>query len=141
MSRKHKGMFDWNWLDALVSGIGQALLVIPGCGWSTGLLSAGRFRSYNREAIAKYGFFAAAPLLAASAVRHLREVNWHDAMPQADLSWFSFIIAIIITTLAGLLAIGGFMKHIQRKGFGQYIIYRLLLAGGVLVVYWIRSRN
>ena len=139
MSRKSKGMFDWNWSDSLVIGLSQMLLLVPGGGRALGSLSGGLFRNYNREATAKFSFYAAGPLLAAATFIHLRGLNLHDASPMADLSWLSFGVALAITTLTSLLVIGGFMKHIQQKSFNQYLVYRFMLAIGAGVIFWLRS--
>jgi undecaprenyl-diphosphatase len=138
-SRKNKGMFDWNWLDSLLIGLGQAAMVVPGFDRLTGALSIGLLRNYNREAAAKFTFFAAAPLLAASAFKNLHELNLHSPSPMPDMTWLTFAVTIIVSALAGLLAIGGFMKQIQKKGFGQYIFYRCLLAAGTGIVLWLRA--
>ena len=139
-SRKNKGMFDWNWFDALVLGIGQALMVFPGCGRTTGAMAAGLFRNYNREAAGKYCLFGAAPILAASAFKNLH-LSSPEVVAQAGTTSLTLVIAGGVAMLAGLLAIGGFMKHIQRGGFRQYVVYRFLLAAGVVVVFWLRSRT
>lgn len=138
-SRKNKGMFDWNWLDAIVVGITGVLMFVPGAGKPEGLMPGALFRNYNREAAAKYTFFAMFPLLVVSCTLSFHEVNFHGA-PAADLSWLSFIVATIVTFLTSLLAIGGLMKHVSRNGFGQYVIYRLLVAGAVAIVFWVRNR-
>jgi undecaprenyl-diphosphatase len=138
--RKTKGMFDWNIIDALAIGLAQLLMFVPTCGRSTAVLSAGLFRNYNMEAIAKFSFFSAAPLLAGSAIYNLKYLDLHAPQPMADVTWFTFSVIIIVTLLSSLLAIGGFMKHIQRKGFRGYILYRLLAAATILIVFWLRSQ-
>ena len=139
-SRKNKKMLDWTGGSAFFVGIFQLGALIPGCGRQTAALSASLLRNYSREAGARFAFFAAAPLLAASAYLHLRGVSLHLPEPALDLSWLSFSVAIIVSFFSGLLAIGGFMKHIQNKGMGQYAIYRLLLAAAVGIAYWIKTR-
>jgi undecaprenyl-diphosphatase len=136
LNRRNKGMFDWNGLDALLVGLGQALLFVPGCDRITGTVSAASSRNYGRDAIAKYVYFASGPLLAASAVLHLRG---YDGSAGGELSWATFSLTVIVTCLAGLLSIGGFMKHVQRKGFAQYATYRILLATAAAVFIWYRS--
>ena len=138
MSRKNKNMFDWNGLDTLVVGLGQLLWIVPGCGRPAGQLPAAFFRNYSREAAVKYGLFAATPVLLASAIHLLRPVDFHAAQPMPDLSWLSFSVAVVVTMLSGLLAIGGLMRHVQRKGFGQYAVYRVLMALAVGVTLWLR---
>lgn len=138
LSRKNKGMFDWTSLDALLMGIAQVASFVPGCGRMCSILPAALMRNFNREATAKYAFFASMPYLAASTVFWLRGVSLHSPQPMPDVSWLSFSMAIIVTLLTGLLAIGGFMKHIQTRGFGHYVIYRFLLAAAAGALIWFR---
>lgn len=137
--RKSKGMFDWNWLDAIVLGVIQIGAIVPGWDHLTSILIAALFLNYRREAAAKYGFYAAAPLLIADTIIHTRDINFHAPSPGPDLSWLSFGVGVAVSLLVGLLAIGAFMKHIQSKGFGQYVAYRWILAAGVCIFYWYKS--
>jgi undecaprenyl-diphosphatase len=138
-SRKNKGMFDWTWLDGLVIGVTGILMFIPGGGMPEGFMPGALLRNFNRESAAKYCFYAIFPILGFSAVIHLREISIHGG-PAADLSWLSFGVALLVAYLSGLLAIGGLMKHVLRNGFGQYMIYRFLLAGATGIAIWLRSR-
>jgi undecaprenyl-diphosphatase len=138
-SRKNKGMFDWNWLDALTVGITGIFIFIPGGGSPEGFIPGALLRNYNRESAAKYGFFVMFPLLATTAYVHFHDVAFHGG-PAPDLTWLSFGAALVVSFFSGLLAIGGLMKHVQRNGFGQYVIYRTLLAIGAGAVIWLRSR-
>lgn len=140
MSRKNKNMYDWNWLDALIVGVLEVAALIPGCGRSGSTMAAGLFRNYSREAAAKFGFYAAVPVLAASTLVHLRGLSIHSPAPMADVSWLSFYVALVVAFLSSLLGIGAFMKHIQRKGMGQYVTWRIVVAVGVGGLYWFRNR-
>ncbi len=142
MSRKTKGMFDWNWIDALIVGVFQILMLVPASGRSLGALSAGMLRNYNREAIAKFSFFAAVPLLAGSAWLHLRGFGGHPAatMPEGT-SWITVGVAFVATTLTSLLAVGGFMKNIARKNLNTYGVYRVMIAVVFGLVLIARSKG
>jgi undecaprenyl-diphosphatase len=138
-SRKNKGMFDWNWLDALIVGISGIFIFVPGFGAPESFIPGALLRNYNRDSATKYGFFMMFPLLATGAYVHFQDVVLHGG-PASDLTWLSFGAATIVTFFSGLLAIGGLVKHVHRNGFGQYVFYRTLLAAATGVVFWIRSR-
>ena len=91
------------------------------------------------EAAAKFVLFAAAPILGAAAFQNLRGVDFSSSAPMEELSWLTFGITWVVTLLSSLLAIGGFMKSVQRKGFGQYALYRCALAAAILIVFWMRA--
>lgn len=140
MSRRNKGMFDWNWFDSLCIGLTQIVGLLPGAGRNASAFPGAFFRNYNREAAAKYIFFAGLPFLAVQTFVHLRGGQLHEAIVAGELSWLSFFVTVVVTSLTGLLAIGGFMKHIQRRGLGQYVVYRFVLAAAVVGVEWWRNR-
>lgn len=139
VSRKTKGIFDWNWLDALLVGIFQACAQFPGFDPFVGLLLGGLFLNYRREAATKYAYFCLTPLLFGRSLALIKDVSFHSAMPDTELTWLSFSMAFLVTFLMGLLTIGGFMKHVQTKGFSQYAIYRWVVAGAVAVLFWVRN--
>jgi undecaprenyl-diphosphatase len=139
LSRRNKNMYDWNVLDSIIVGVLEIAALIPGCGRSAATMTGGLFRNFTREAAAKFSFFCAAPVLVASAYSHLQGVAFGGSEPMPELSWLSFYVAMIVALLSSLLAIGAFMKHVQRGGMAQYAIWRLLVACGIGVLYWLRS--
>ena len=139
-SRKNKALPDWNWLDAIIIGFLQILAWIPGCGRTTLSLSGALFRNYSREAAAKFSFFVALPLLGAQAFLGLRELDFHSSIPTEGMTWSALIISTIVAFLCGLLAIGGFMKNVQKKPLGRYMVYRILVGVGLAVGYWVKNR-
>lgn len=131
LSRKNKSMSDWNGLDALIVGTLQIAALVPGCGIQTMLISTALMRNYNREAATKFAFFVITPILGAASYYYLKGFTFKVASPMPNLSWLSLGTSFLVSFLASLLLIGGFMgsvsKPIERKGFGNYFIYRTLL--------------
>lgn len=138
-NRKRKGMCDWNWLDAFIVGLTQATALFPGWDGICGILFGASFINYKREPALKYAYFAIFPSLLAETFWGLRELDFHASAPMLDFTWLSFIVAVIVTWFFGFLAIGGLMKHVQTKGFGQYVVYRLFLAFAAFGFYWFKS--
>lgn len=132
--RKSKGMYDWNWVDALIMGLFASLMIVPGCGLVTGGIGGALLRNYRRDAAAKFTFYVATALLAGNAFTAVRAVAQHA--PMENMSWLTFSVMVVVTFFTGLLAIGGLMKHLQRKGFKAYVIYRLIACIGV--VAWLK---
>jgi undecaprenyl-diphosphatase len=139
-SRKNKRLPDWNWIDALFVGVLQCCFFVPGCGRMTAALTAACLRNYDREASAKFAFFASAPILAGLTLLHLKGLDFHAAAPTEGLTWLAFSMACLVAFLTGLLAIGGFMKKVLVKSYGRYAIYRWVAAGGLALTFWLRNR-
>ena len=51
------------------------------------------------------------------------------------------IVALVVSSFSGILTIGALMKHLQRKGTGQYTVYRVVFAVGTMAVIWYRPRH
>lgn len=141
LSKKSKGMFDWNWMDATWVGVIEASAFIPGWDYVSSAMLGALFLNYRRESAAKYAYYSLTPLLLIQSISYLKEINFHSPSPMPDVSWLSFGVTIVVACLAGLIAIGGFMKHLQQKGVGQYVVYRWVLAAGVCGFYWLKSHS
>ncbi len=137
-SRRTKNTYDLNWFDALIASFGQVLFLVAGIGWITGVLAVLLLRNYRTEAAAKYAFYSAFPLLTASAFVRLQGVSIHASAPAEGLSWATLIVTVVVTLFFGIITINGFMRHVQRKGLGMYVTYRLLM--GLGLTGWIQGR-
>jgi undecaprenyl-diphosphatase len=131
-SRKNRGMFDLNIVDSLLIGIIQILSLIPGFGRIGASLMGGFFVNYNRETCTKFALYISMPWLLLSSYEGLKDLQFHSPTPAPDVSWLTFYTIIIVTCLAGLLAIGGLLRNVQRGGFTQYMVYRMLVGAAMV---------
>ncbi len=138
LSRKTRGMFDWNWLHATFLGLALASALVPGWDPMSALLAGALFLNYKRESATKFAYYVALPLLVTENLSNLKEVNFHSSAPIGDLSWLSFSVAAVISLLIGLLTIGSFIKHVQQNGLGKYVTYRWIVAAGAGAYYWLK---
>jgi undecaprenyl-diphosphatase len=122
-------------------GLGQLLDFVPGAGRAAGALSIGLFRNFNREAAAKFMFYAAAPVLAMRAFSDLEALDFSASSPMPDLSWFTLAVSFVVSIFASLMAIDALMKQAQKKGNGGYALYRVALAIAICVVAWLRTSD
>jgi undecaprenyl-diphosphatase len=139
--RKTKGMFDWNWVDCIWVGIGECLLFIPGCGPLFGCVMMALFRNYSREAALKFSFYSVTPVMGAWAYSLLHDFSFKLAAPVPGMSWLTFVVACLVAFFASLLAVGGLMGHIQRRGLNQYVAYRFIIGIAGALVIWLKARQ
>jgi len=140
-SRHNKGIVDLSWKDAALMGLLQAAMFLPGADHITTILIASAILNYRREAAAKYSILCSFPILLGSTILNLRGLSFKDAQPMADLSWLSLAVGFVVALLSTLLFVGAMMKHLQRKGYGQYMVYRVVLAVAIAGSIWYRSRG
>jgi undecaprenyl-diphosphatase len=138
-SRKNKNLFDWNLVDAVYVGISLlSVAVVPGIGVIGLIWTIASFRNYSREATFKFALYAMAPILLVEAIQNLHGIDFHA--PQ-EVSWLSMGVALVVSSLTGILTINALMNHIRRKGVGQYVAYRVTFAIGTLAVAWYRVHS
>lgn len=138
MNRKLKNLFNWNWLDAIIVGITQILVFIPGAGRQLGALTGALFRNYTKEAAIKFVFYSLLPIVLARLY-----LDYSDMVSLgqnfSNSNKVTLFTSGFVTLFAGLLAIGGFVKSVQIKGIRGYLGYRVLLGISILIVFWVRS--
>ena len=140
VARRNKGMFDWNWFDALLIGFWQALALIPGVGLLAPALSGALLRSFQREAASKYVCYAMTPVLTLLATLELKGVDFRSASPASDLSWLTFWVALVVAFFAALLTLNAFTQQSARRTLGGFAVYRLLFGLGIAAYAWWKTR-
>ena len=113
---------------ALLIGLVQVLALIPGASRSGVTMTAARWLGYERPEAARFSMLMSIPVIAASGtvaglevVRQGDPIVVHDAALAAALS---FVVA--------LLAIAVLLSLLRRVSFTPFVIYRVLLGGGLL---------
>ncbi|MGE0615885.1 MAG: undecaprenyl-diphosphate phosphatase [Bacteriovoracia bacterium] len=134
LNRRTKNMLSWNWVDALVVGFAQCVSLLPGGGRQIGAFAGGLFRNYSRESCAKFTFLTFGPVLLVQTLLELRSTS------VSGISTLTFSMAVAVSFLCGLMAIGSLMKQIQNKGLAGALFYRCLFAAVILGWFWMKNR-
>ena len=115
--------------DALWIGLAQMLAVIPGASRSGVTISAGLIIGLDRDTAARFSFLLAAPIiLLIGAVKTLQAVRVGDSGALLDLG-----LGALLSALVAYATIHLFLKLIRRVGLWPFVIYRLVLGGGLLI--------
>lgn len=141
MNRRSKKLLDWNSLDTSLVGIFSIANLIPGAGSTLGGWWVASFRNYQRDAAAKFILFSAFPVILWKTVANHSDVAWKAPAPAVDLSWMSFVLALIVAFFASLLSMGALTKAMERRSLGQYALYRVFIGAALVGVTWWRLRN
>lgn len=118
--------------DALIIGLAQILALIPGVSRSGITMSAARFLGFSRTESAHFSL-----LLAIIAISGAAFLSGLDVMHSGDeLLAGSFATAIILSFVAGWVAIRLMMGWLKRASFMPFVIYRLLFGGALLALIY-----
>jgi undecaprenyl pyrophosphate phosphatase UppP len=138
-TKKNKSIYDWNALDAALIGIGSAALAVPEIGRATGAFTVSALRNYSREGAAKFILYIATPLSGLSAWYHLRGPG--SVLAVSEFSKIYFYVAVVTSTLAGMLAINVFLGQMKTVTLMRYAVYRVLLAATVVGLHLYRTNG
>jgi undecaprenyl-diphosphatase len=126
-------------LDSLTSkhglayGFAQSLALVPGVSRSGATIAMGRVLGYTRESALRYSFLLAVPAVFGSGFYELKTAIGADN-PAAPYSLIETFGATIVAFFVGYAVIAWLMKFIATKSFMPFIIYRIVLGTGILIL-------
>lgn len=119
--------------DAVVVGLAQALMLVPGASRSGVAMSAARVLGMERSDAARF-----AMLLGIPAILGVCLLKGFEVAQNAEAAFTgSVLTAAAIAFGTGLIAIGFLMAWLRHGGFGPFVLYRLLLGAGLLALVYL----
>jgi len=117
----------------LAYGFAQSLALVPGVSRSGATIAMGRVLGYTRESALRYSFLLAIPAVFGSGLYELKTAIGENN-PSAPYSLIETFGATIVAFFVGYAVIAWLMKFIATKSFMPFIIYRIVLGTGILVL-------
>jgi undecaprenyl-diphosphatase len=118
--------------DAVLMGCAQAAALVPGVSRSGATISMGRALGYERAAAARYAFLLAIPAVVAAGVFQLPEIPKGENV----YGWTPTIVATVVAFVVGYAVIAWLLRFISTHTFTPFVVYRVLLGAGVLILLW-----
>jgi undecaprenyl-diphosphatase len=138
-SKQNRTMEMFAWGDAIWIGLSQAVALIPGVSRSGITMTTAMLRNSNRTCAARFSFLLSTPVIVGAGILQgwkLIRVLRHPIGDAAAINWYALLLGIAVAAITGFLCIKFFLRYLQTKSFMPFVIYRLLLAGIVLVFYF-----
>src|SRR5262249_17966167 len=110
----------------LLVGLAQAVAIIPGVSRSGITIATARTRTMTRETAARFSFLLSTPIIAGAAIYKLRDLTPHDLTGP-------FFAGVLAAAVVGALTISLLLRYLRRSGLGVFALYRLALAGALLL--------
>jgi undecaprenyl-diphosphatase len=119
------------WGSAVFIGLSQVLALIPGTSRSGITMTAARFLGMERSDAAQFSMLLSIPTILGAGV-----LSGFDLYDSGDLALGGdVIIAAALSFITAIVAIWGLMQWLRHAGFGPFVLYRIVLACGLL--YWV----
>ncbi|RZO84629.1 MAG: undecaprenyl-diphosphate phosphatase [Oceanococcus sp.] len=130
--RGERSEMQLGWGQYFLLGCAQALALIPGTSRSGVTMTAGMAMGLSRVASARVSFLMAVPVIALAAAYELLALLLSDA----PAPWLEIAIGTSVAFVSGLACIHFLLRLLQSYGFMPFVIYRLILGGVILVLFW-----
>ena len=121
------------WWRALIIGLAQAAALVPGISRSGSTMTAGRLVGLDREAVARYSFMAAAPIITGAAL-----VGLHD-VPLSQLFSLDWVLGFAAAALSSILVMRWMLGYVKRNSFAVFMWYRIAFGAFVIAVFVLRG--
>jgi undecaprenyl-diphosphatase len=119
------------WLDALLIGVAQSLALLPGVSRSGITMMTGLLVRLDRESAARYSFLMSIPVIGGAAAYKGLQVAT-DGLPAGTPA--PFIVGMATAALSGIAAIWFTLAYLRRHNFNLFVVYRIVVGVGVLVL-------
>jgi undecaprenyl-diphosphatase len=124
--------------DAAFIGLWQAFALVPGVSRSGATISAGLFRGLNEVAAARYSFLLSIPAIVASGLFELKGLGdgkcAHGVAKCETAGVSATVIATIVSFIVGYAAIAFLLKWLTTHNLTPFVVYRVVVGVGVLVL-------
>jgi len=117
--------------DGIFIGLAQALALAPGTSRSGATITAARFLGLTRDAAARFSFLLLVPATAGAAAYKGAEAVREGLPP--DVAG-PIVVGIIASAISGYLAIAGLLKFVATRSYDVFVVYRLLVGTGILLL-------
>lgn len=138
LARHERTMEQMSWVDALLIGVAQALALAPGVSRSGVTMVTGLALRLTREAAARFSFLMSIPIIGGAAAYKGLDIAREGLPPGTTMP---FAVGIASAALSGFAAIWFLLAYLRRHDFTPFVIYRLAVGVGALLLMAVGVRS
>lgn len=138
LARHEREMTQMSWLDALLIGAAQALALAPGVSRSGVTMVTGLALRLKREAAARFSFLMSIPVVGGAAAYKGYAVAT-EGLPSGTA--IPFAVGMASAALSGFAAIWFLLAYLRSHDFTPFVVYRLAVGVGALVLMAVGVRS
>ena len=129
-SRSDRGMDSIGPRTGLGLGALQALALQPGVSRSGITMTGARWIGIDRESAARFSFLLAIPIIAGAGLAKGMDLAQTGFQGYASEFFWGFVSSAI----SGFVVIWGLLGYLRRHSFKAFMVYRLIVAGLIVVL-------
>jgi len=128
-----------NYFIAFITGIGQAVAIMPGISRSGLTISSSRIFGIKREKAIRFSFLISIPVIFGSFILEFVDFLKTRETAVSDISVIPLIVGFIAAFVSGLFAIKFLMKISAKRNLNFFAIYCIILSLVFFIVYFLRK--
>lgn len=125
--RRSKQLTEITWTDVMITGVAQAMALVPGSSRSGVTITAGLFAGMSRETAARFSFLLSLPSVLAAGVYELYAAQGELLASSQDVA--ALAVATVAALVSGYAAIAFLLYYLRTHTTYVFVAYRLLLGG------------
>jgi undecaprenyl-diphosphatase len=128
-----KQLEDVTWGDAAITGLAQALALVPGSSRSGTTITACLFRGLARDTAARFSFLLSLPAISAAGMYEL--VKARGVLLQTSNDAWALAVCTVVSGIVGYGSIAFLLRYLKTHSTFVFVIYRLIVGG--LILFWL----
>jgi len=123
LSRKNQFRFgseNFNYLHAVIIGIGQGLAITPGISRSGMTIALGLMLGLSRSSAAKYSFLLSIPAVLGATILKCKDLL---ILKEVNFNLFSYLVGALFAGVSGYFAIKILLQILHGKKLNYFSIY------------------
>jgi len=134
-SKGEQSLSQMNLKQGLVVGVAQAIALIPGVSRSGITITAGLLLGFSRGDSARFSFLLGTPVIFLAAANGIFELLQSSDGRALDPT--VVIVGALVSFVTGFYCIKYFLRFLETRTFTPFVLYRLILAGVILLFcFW-----
>lgn len=129
--RAGRGLQQVTFRTALLVGFAQMLAIVPGVSRSGSTITAGLFAGLERATAARFSFLLGVPIILGAGLKEMVSL-FSDGVPANERG--VFIAGVLTAAVVGYFAIAVLIRYLQRHSTDIFVIYRVVIGLGLLVL-------
>jgi undecaprenyl-diphosphatase len=128
-----RAMTSLRYRDSFVLGLAQMLALVPGVSRSGITITGARAYRLDRDSAARFSFLMLIPVVFGAVVlKTVRDILLGPGLPGG---WGGpFVVGVLAAAGSGLIAIWALLGYLRRHDYSLFVVYRVLIALGILIV-------
>lgn len=127
-----KALDQLGWWDALLTGVAQAVALLPGASRSGTTITGGLFLGMTRETAARFSFLLSLPAIFAAGVHQLYKHRAELLATQDSVT--NLVVSTVVSGIVGYASIAWLLGYLKRHSTFIFIAYRIILGIAILAL-------